>query len=70
MSLTKACHDPGTDEGGNRVTAAQESAEGIVDEETSRETQSMGSGVQNPEDSPVEGLNGPLTGSEGKWKGN
>ena len=30
VSLTKACHDPGTDECGNRVTAAQESADGIV----------------------------------------
>lgn len=29
VSLTKACHDPGTDEGGNRVTAMQKSAEGI-----------------------------------------
>jgi hypothetical protein len=30
VSLKKACHDAGTDEGGNRVTAVQQSAEGIV----------------------------------------
>jgi len=30
VSRTKACHDLGTDEGGNRVTAVQRSAEGVV----------------------------------------
>ena len=70
MSLTKACHDPGTDKGGNRVTAAQESAEGIGDggnepgrlEQELRVARSGGLTV-------VKGPNGPLVGDEGKWKG-
>jgi len=70
VSLTKACHDPGTDEGGNQVTAAQESAEGIGDD--GNEPGDLG---QEPWAATTGGLtvvkgpNGPLVRDEGKWKG-
>ena len=37
VSLKKACHDAGTDGRGKLVTALQQSAEGIVGSETSRD---------------------------------